>query len=136
MTIAKGSRIVVQDEGVTQGVVGTLNFTGAGVTASVAGSTATVNITGGGGGGGSATTAVVTALTASKRMEVTVTDASVSTSSKIMLSLASMPDTAQNADDDIDLLGMYAIPGTGSFVFRASFLTPFLGPLSINYMVL
>jgi len=136
MTIAKGSRVIVQDEGVTQGVVGTLNFTGAGVTASVSGNTATMNIIGGGGGGGSATTVTVTSLAASKRMEVSVVDATVSGTSKIMLSLGSMPDTAQNADDDIDLLGMYAIPGSGSFTFRASFLTPFLGPLIINYMVL
>lgn len=44
--------IAVQDEGVAQGNVATVNFTGAGVTAAVAGTTATVTIAGGGGGSG------------------------------------------------------------------------------------
>lgn len=42
--------IDIQDEGVLQGPVDTINFTGSAVTATVAGSTATVNITGTGGG--------------------------------------------------------------------------------------
>lgn len=40
----------VQDEGVAQGSAGTINFTGAGVTSSVSGGVATVNVPGGGGG--------------------------------------------------------------------------------------
>jgi hypothetical protein len=45
--------ITTKDEGVTLSTaVTTLDFTGAGVTASGAGSTTTVNITGGSGGGG------------------------------------------------------------------------------------
>ena len=43
------STIVIQDEGSAQGSAGTINFTGTGVTATVAGGTATVNIPGGGG---------------------------------------------------------------------------------------
>jgi hypothetical protein len=39
----------VQDEGVNQGAAGTLNFVGAGVTATVAGGVATITIAGGGG---------------------------------------------------------------------------------------
>lgn len=47
-----GGTITTQDEGVTlSSSVTTLNFTGAGVTASGAGATTTVNIPGGGGGG-------------------------------------------------------------------------------------
>lgn len=41
----------VQEEGASTGFASTLNFTGAGVTASAAGGTVTVNIPGGGGGG-------------------------------------------------------------------------------------
>jgi hypothetical protein len=41
----------VQDEGIAQGSAGTLNFTGAGVTATVSAGVATVNVPGGGGGG-------------------------------------------------------------------------------------
>ena len=41
----------VQEEGTSTGFASTLNFTGAGVTATVSGGTVTVNIPGGGGGG-------------------------------------------------------------------------------------
>ena len=44
--------IIIQDEGVTQGRVRTINFTGASVSCTVSGSVATCNVTGGGGGGG------------------------------------------------------------------------------------
>lgn len=43
---AGASLIIIQDEGVPQGVVDTVNFTGAGVAATVGGTTATVNIPG------------------------------------------------------------------------------------------
>lgn len=42
--------IEVQDEGVTEGTVTTVNFTGAGSSVVVAGDTATVNVPGGSGG--------------------------------------------------------------------------------------
>lgn len=42
------SAIYIQDEGVTQGTASYFNFTGAGVTATVTNSTASINITGGG----------------------------------------------------------------------------------------
>ena len=45
--------IIIKDEGSSQGSASTLNFVGAGVSASVGGSTATITINGGGGGGGS-----------------------------------------------------------------------------------
>ena len=41
----------VQEEGASTGFASTLNFTGAGVTATASGGTVTVNIPGGGGGG-------------------------------------------------------------------------------------
>jgi hypothetical protein len=44
------SNITIQDEGLSQGSAGTINFTGAGVTATVGGGTATITIPGGGGG--------------------------------------------------------------------------------------
>jgi hypothetical protein len=44
--------IRVQDEGVTKGYVSTLNYTGAGISCSVAGPKATCNVPGGAGGGG------------------------------------------------------------------------------------
>lgn len=44
-------RVIVQDEGATQGTARTLNCTGAGIACTVTGSTATLNASGGGGGG-------------------------------------------------------------------------------------
>ena len=48
-----GGTVVVQDESIVLGDAATLNFAGAGVTATLVGSTATITIPGGGGGGGS-----------------------------------------------------------------------------------
>lgn len=50
MPITNPTRIEVLDEGSTQGLVSRVDFTGAGVAASVSGATATVNIAGGAGG--------------------------------------------------------------------------------------
>jgi len=47
------------DEGVSQGYVRALDFTGSGVTVTVSGSTATVAVSGGGGGGANGVTATV-----------------------------------------------------------------------------
>jgi hypothetical protein len=45
-----GGSLTIQDEGSSQGTATTLNFTGAGVQATVSSGTATINVTGGGGG--------------------------------------------------------------------------------------
>ena len=50
MPITNPTRIEVLDEGSTQGLVSRVDFTGAGVAATVSGSLATVNIAGGAGG--------------------------------------------------------------------------------------
>lgn len=48
--IVPGNRVIVQDEGTTQGASRTLNCTGAGISCSVTGGVAALNVTGGGGG--------------------------------------------------------------------------------------
>jgi hypothetical protein len=50
------SALYIQDEGITQGTASYIDFTGAGVSATVTGGTASIAITGGGGGGGGAQT--------------------------------------------------------------------------------
>lgn len=72
---------------------------------------------------------------ASRSHRVSVTDAAVSPASKILLSLAGVPETQANSSDSVDLESMQAVPGTGSFIFQASFKTPFGGPLVVNYAV-
>lgn len=85
-------------------------------------------------------TAAITATSltlpyAAKRHVVTVIDAAVTALSKIVATLGTAPDTAVNADDDIDLLSLTTIPTAGSFDVRMNFLTPIGGTLPINYMV-
>ena len=65
--------------------------------------------------------------------EVTVTDASVTALSDIVLSLAGVAETAENSSDTIDVLGLMAFAAAGSFKLQASFMTPIAGTLSINY---
>ena len=50
MSVTNPTLIDIQDEGVSQGQVTRLNFTGTGVAASVSGFTGTVNVTSGGAG--------------------------------------------------------------------------------------
>jgi hypothetical protein len=88
-----------------------------------------------GAGSFTATQATVTLPYVSTRHSVSVTDANVSSSSKIILSLAGVAETDTNASDSIDVLSMMAVPATGSFLFQALFLTPIGGPLKINYAV-
>ena len=59
MSLKPANNVEVQDEGASQGFVRALNFTGAGVTATVAGSVATVTVPGGGAGSLTLTTVEV-----------------------------------------------------------------------------
>jgi len=79
--ITNPSRVEVQDEGATQGLVDQLDFAGAGVTATVSGRKATVTIPGGAGSDpfqgsyapGSFTIATGKYVVMSKRLELTGT---------------------------------------------------------------
>jgi hypothetical protein len=81
--------IAVQDEGSTLGTVGTvdtLNFTGAGVTASRVGNTVSVTIGGGGGGGGNSVLASVDfGASFTDKAFVTVTEPWVTATSNIVV---------------------------------------------------
>lgn len=134
MPVRPANNVEVQDEGTSQGFVRALNFVGAAVVAAVAGSVATITVTGG--GAATVTQASVTLPSPAKRNHaVVVTDAAVNGASKIMLSLAGAPVTAQNEAEDIEMLSMGALPAAGSFTFQAGFHNPISGPVLINYMV-
>jgi len=83
----------------------------------------------------SMTQATVTLPYALSTHRVSVTDAGVSPTSKILLSLAGVAETSANSSDAVELLAMQALPGSGSFTLSASFLTPVGGPLTVNYVV-
>ena len=89
------------------------------------------------GGGGSAviTTATLAMPYASRLQRITVVDANVSGSSKILLSAAGIPETSENSGDAVECLALTAIPGAGSFEVCASFMTPVGGSFPVNYTI-
>lgn len=126
----------IRDEGASQGRALSINFTGAGVTASVSGFAATVNIPGGGGGGASATRVTVSFPAPAKRStDVIVTDATVSPTSKI-IAWPSGLDDLNPASSMEDELGIQCLAGTGTFILKVNSRTPIVGSMSFDYMVL
>jgi hypothetical protein len=88
-----------------------------------------------GGGGGTITQVTVTLpFPASRRHSVNVIDAAMAATDKIILSLAGVAETQDNASDSIDPLNFQGLPLTGSFDFQINSLTPMAGPLVVNYM--
>lgn len=131
-------RSIIQDEGTQQGAVNTFNFTGAGVTSSVSGAVATVNITGGGGGGATVTTVEVDVGTIPVyETKVSVTDASVSATSKIIVVQSGTAATGRQGDEnEMDGIIANATPGTGSFVLQLIAQPgPIKGLYKFNYIV-
>jgi hypothetical protein len=116
MPVRNPSLVNVQDESVSQGQVTDFNFTGAGVTASVVGTVATINIAGGAGAG--VTTVEVNLGSVNWRGKFTVVDATVSGTSKINIWQAPGPYTGKGtrADEaEMDYIKAIASPGTGQF---------------------
>lgn len=125
--IASSPGVIVQDEGVTQtglgdsGSVDTIDFVGAGVTATVSGTTATVTIPGG--GSPAATTVEVdlgsTLVTQGK---FTITDAAISGTSKVLCWQAPGPYTGKGTRaDEAEMQPVQVIavePGSGSAVVK------------------
>jgi hypothetical protein len=66
---------------------------------------------------------------------VNVIDAAVTGSSKILVSVAGVAESATNTADFNDLQSISGIPLTGSIDFLLSFDRPNAGPLAINYAV-
>lgn len=62
--------------------------------------------------------------------------AAVSPTSRIVLTLGTMADADENAAELLDVAALAAIPGTGSFVIEAAFLTPTAGSVPVNWSVI
>ena len=110
----------VQDEGADQGRARTLNCTGAGIACTVAAGVATV--TAGGGAGASWTTVEIDFGTAARFVaKATVTDASVSATSKLIAVQAGTAATGRQADEnELDAITCRGIPATGTFTLICS----------------
>jgi hypothetical protein len=97
---------------------------------------ATWQVPPGGGGSATITQATITCPYPAKLSHrVTVTDGTVTGTSKLMLTLAGVAETQANSSDTVDMLDLKAVPAAGSFEVQASFLSPFAGALVLNYLV-
>lgn len=110
--------INVQDEGVGQGLVRTLNCVGSAVTCAVSGAVGTLTVT----GGAAMSQTTIDFATCGQGAgpgylicKATISDASVSASSKILVTVAG-PGAGRNADEaQMDELACTAAPASGSF---------------------
>jgi len=135
---AAGGTITVKDEGTTQStIVTTLDFTGAGVTASGAGATATINIPGGA-GTFAVTEAEVDFGTVGTPPVVdktfTVTDAAITSASKIMCVESGNTATGRTSGDNLfDSVNYSALAGSGSFTLYATASGAIIGKRKVFY---
>lgn len=130
--------IRIRDESTPTGIVDTIDFTGAGVSASVTGNVATVNIGGGGPGSFSATvTEIDFGVVPTISMTFTIIDAGVSGTSIIVVCQSGAAATSRSADEnEMDPIVFSAIPGTGQFILIATALNgPVTGKYKANYAV-
>lgn len=128
--VSAPTKINIQDEGTSQGRVGQVNFVGAGVSAAVSGDVSTVTIAGS--AGASATeieidfgapgcgTTTVGDLNSPDHCETTITDAAVTTASKIKAWQAGTASTSgigrDQDENDMDQFVCWTDPGTGTFL--------------------
>lgn len=126
-----GGGHTIEDEGTPLPAQTSLNFTGAGVTVTDAGGKTVVTISGGSGTFSITQATVILPFPANREHSVVVTDAAVTGTSKILVTLAGVPETQDNSV--VDLLSLSAVPETGQFTLRATFNHPHAGPLVINY---
>ena len=149
MGIQNPTLVEIRDEGVSQGPVTALNFTGAGVTASTSGFVGTVNVPGGGGGSSATEIEIDLGSTLRTSGRFTITDAAIDSTSKVLVWQAPGPYTGKGTLADEAALQPVRIvaveAGTGEAVvywetppmtgFKADALIQFLnsGAGAINY---
>jgi hypothetical protein len=134
---SSGGGVDTQDEGTPLGNTTSLNFTGAGVTASGVNPTV-VNVPGGGAG---LVAQVATTLTGInydiQYSEQTVVDANISATSKVIIGWGNITDADENTPD-MDDVEFNAVPAAGSMVVRISTRTMWDrlgGAYKINYLI-
>lgn len=131
--------ITTKDEGSTLSTtVTTLDFVGAGVTASGAGATTTVTIPGGGGGSATVSQTTIDFGTDEKSDDVfNVVDASISTSSKIVAFVTWISTLGRDADEIMaDAISISVEPLAGSMnIYAMAKNGTVNGKYAINYMI-
>jgi type III secretory pathway component EscV len=127
--------VIIQNNGITQGAVNTVNFTGDAV-ATVTGNVAVVNVTG---GGSTSITQIEVdfGTTPTAYQTFTVLDNSVSPTSNLIVTQSGNAPTGRSADENqMDPIIFSATSGTGGFTLIASALNgPVVGKYKVNYIV-
>ena len=130
--------IAVQDEGVDQGSVGTFNFTGTGVVATVVGGVATVDVGSTAGASGSATIDFG-AFPGSSEASVAVTGQAGILAGSVVLAWIRPVATALNTDDEhvvenVRFIARDIVPGTGFTIVGECTLGNYLfGTYNVNW---
>jgi hypothetical protein len=119
---AGGSTVIVQDEGIGLGASTTLNFVGAGVTASGASPT-TITIPSGGGSVAFTNATIAGVSYGIQYAEATVIDAAITATDKILVGWGQVAETEENTPD-MDWVSFDAVPAAGSMVVRISTTDP------------
>jgi len=125
----------IQQNGVTQGFVETINFTGS-ASVSVTAGVATVNVTGS--GSSSFTMITVNFGTSPVRTNTfTITDSNVTTSSHLIIAQSGTAAPGRQSDEnEMDPILFSGTPGTGQFTLIANALTgPVVGQYNVNYAI-
>ena len=91
----------------------------------------------GGGGGGITVTRTTITVPANQGTEyfVAVTDATATATSKVNAKLVLNTSIDQNGVDELEGMGVFAIPTTGSITFTLTKRGPFVGPFYIDYFL-
>ena len=136
---SKQEKLLWQDEGVDLaplGDVDTIDFTGAGVTATYLGGVVTVNIPGGGGGSSMSEVEIDFGTTPVQGKKFTIVDAAIAPTSKIIVSPSGNIGTGRVGDDwEWDSIAFAAKPGAGSFDLTAYASGRIVGNRKIFYSV-
>jgi hypothetical protein len=134
---SSGGGVATEDEGVPLGTTASLNFTGAGVTASGINPTV-VNIPGGGAGSVTQVAATITLPYNNLQFDTaTVVDANISGTSKVITTWGNVLDTDVNGPD-MAAVNFSSIPAAGSMTVQVSAAAPNTrvgGPYKINYLI-
>ena len=129
-----GPTIQLQDEGTNQGQVNKLNCVGSAVACTRSGVTGTITITSG--GGSFAETEIDFGATPTAYANFTVSNGSVTASSKILVSQSGNAPTGKSADEnEMDRLTCSALPASGSFtLYCKSEDGPVVGTYKVFYV--
>jgi len=136
---SSGGGVDVLDEGVLLATTATsLDFVGAGVTASGAGAAKTISIPGGGAGSVAQVAATLTGINYDiQYSEQTVVDVNIGATSKVIVGWGNITDADENTPD-MDDVEFNAVPAAGSMVVRISTRTMWDrlgGAYKINYLI-